>query len=52
MMLFQEIFCFVFSFQEEKREATASLFCYIGNCSAIPYIAKKALRATDALLKR
>ena len=22
--------------------------CYIGNCSAIPYIAKKALRATDA----
>ena len=24
------------------------LFYYIGNCSAIPYIAKKALRATDA----
>ena len=24
------------------------IFHYIGNCSAIPYIAKKALRATDA----
>ena len=30
------------------KSSLRSFFYYIGNCSAIPYIAKKALRATDA----
>ena len=31
-----------------ERSASETLFYYIGNCSAIPYIAKKALRANYA----
>ena len=30
------------------RIRNGGLFCYIGNCFAIAYIAKKALRANDA----